>query len=75
VNGYWEFQTRRGVVRITPENDRFLAMFEDEALGWYSTPEQALDDLIAGTCAWPSIGSPAQLGLPDDLRDWNFIRM
>ena len=74
MNGYYEFKTRVGMFRIVTRGGRWLAMFEDESLGPYNTPQQALDDLAGGHSDWPSCGDPSTLGLPDELCDWNFIR-
>ena len=75
MNGHWEFQTRLGTFRIVPRDDgRFDLAFEGEGLGGYYSPEQALEDLIGGSCFWPSIGNPAKLDIPDDLSKWMFVR-
>ena len=70
MRGYWEFRSECGVFRIVPQDDRYMAMmFEDEALGSYWTPQQALDELIRGAC-----GNPARrLAVPDDLSRWDFV--
>ncbi len=73
MNGHWEFHAEPGAFRIVPKDDRYMLMFEAEALDSYGTPQQALDDLIAGTCTWPTMGSPARLELPDDLSEWTFV--
>jgi hypothetical protein len=74
MNGYYEFKTRAGAFRIVPRANLWLAMFEDENLGPYNSPQAALDDLSGGHTDWPSCGDPSELGLPDDLSDWPFIR-
>lgn len=71
----YEFATHAGVFRIAvTANGRWQAMFEDEGLGSYTTPQQALDDLVGGHTFWPSCGDPSRFGLPEELADWSFIR-
>ncbi len=74
MRSYWQFLTPRGAFRILPSGGRYIAAFEDENLGSYVTAEQALDDLIGGSTDWPSVGDPRKFGLPDDLREWDFVR-
>ncbi len=74
MSGQWEFLTPLGAFRIMPRDDgRFDLVFEAEGLGGYYSPEQALEDLVGGSCFWPSIGDPTKLGIPDDLSDWTFV--
>ena len=74
MHGYWQFRTEHGAFRIVPDAARFVAFFESEPLGSYASAEQALEDLVGGSTAWPSIGDPANFGLPDDLSEWEFMR-
>lgn len=63
--------TRVGLFSIVLNHDgRWQALFEGEALGSYSTSQQALDDLASGASLWPSCGDPSQLSLPDEIADW-----
>jgi hypothetical protein len=73
MSGYWTFETPRGRFMIAPQDDRFVVFFDDETLGSYHTAPQALGDLVSGSGAWPSIGNPALLALPDDLSEWDFV--
>lgn len=75
MNGYWQHPTRAGLARIVWLNGYWCAVLGDENLGGYTTPGQALDDLAGGHTYWPSSGiDPSTLGLPDELRDWEFVR-
>lgn len=68
----YTYRTRAGTFRIVQQPDgHWQAMYEDEGLGSYSSPQHALDDLAGGYTFWPSCGDPSQLGLPDELSDWN----
>lgn len=71
-NGYYAHATRVGTFYIVPRNGRWHAMFEDEDLGSYHSPQHALDDLAGGTTYWPSVGNPEKFNLPDELGDWTF---
>jgi hypothetical protein len=76
MRGYWEFQSRRGTFRIVPRQGRFHACYEDESLGSYYSPHQALDDLAGGHTFSPSNGiDSSTCGLPDDLAEWEFVRL
>jgi hypothetical protein len=76
VVGRWTFVTAHGAFHIVPvSGGRFEARFEDEGLGSYFSPEQALDDLVGGHTFSPSSGiDPSEVGLPDQLSDWTFVR-
>jgi hypothetical protein len=75
AQGYWTVDTRRGTFSIRPLHDGWCPFFEDERLGWYHSPASALDDLIGGHTDWPSAGfDPSEIGLPEELSEWNFVR-
>lgn len=75
MSNCYRYFTRAGEFRIVQEQSgRWLAMFEDENIGSYNSPQAALDDLSGGHTDWPSCGDPSEFGLPDDLSDWTFIR-
>lgn len=74
MSGYFVFATKAGRFAIVPSSGRWHAMFEDERLGSYASPQHALDDLAGGHCDWPSCGDPSTFGLPDELSDWTFVR-
>ena len=60
-------------IRLTHDG-RWAAMYEDEDLGHYASPRQALDDLSGGHTFSPSSGiDTADCGLPDDLSEWETI--
>ena len=67
----WFFRSRVGTWRIRAHGGRFVAMWEDESLGSYHTPEAALDDLVGGHTWSPSSGADSsKAGLPDALSEW-----
>lgn len=57
-------------IRLSSQG-RWHVLFEDEDLGSYAQPQQALDDLASGATYWPSCGNPAALRLPDELAAWS----
>jgi len=44
----YSYKTKIGVFYIIHRNGRWLAMYEDENLGSYISPQQAADDLSGG---------------------------
>ncbi|WP_298624611.1 hypothetical protein [uncultured Zoogloea sp.] len=73
---YFEYITAIGPFRITQVDGGWATYFENGQLDWYSTPEQALDDLVSGHGQWPSHGiDPSTLGLPDCLSEWKLLRL
>jgi len=70
---HWSYQTRAGTFRIVFRDRRYLAMFDDEALGSYATPGQGADDLAGGHTFTPSNGiNTASLGIPDNIHEWEY---
>lgn len=75
MNGYWRYKTKWGMFAIVPQGDRFEAMFEDKSLGPYHSAVAALDDLVGGHTFSPSDGlDTSEVGLPDELAEWTFVR-
>lgn len=74
-NGYWKHDTPKGPVQIRRLKDqRFHVFFENENLGPYGTPEQAIDDAAGGHTFSPSSGTDlGSLGLSSDIGDWEWI--
>jgi hypothetical protein len=70
----YTFQTTKGRFAIILRGDRWRAMFEDEDLGPYVTPQQAAADLAGGHTFSASCGDTAVLGIPDDIREWKVSR-
>ncbi|WP_199559138.1 hypothetical protein [Nioella nitratireducens] len=70
---YYQYYTPHGTVSIMPEPEgRWKVMFGDENLGSYHSPEAAADDVSGGHTFSPSNGVDlGQLGIPDDLGDWD----
>lgn len=65
------YKTSAGSFYIAEENGRFLAVYEDESLGGYDTPQWAAEDLAGGHTFSPSSGiDSGTLGIPADLSEW-----
>lgn len=70
----YTFQTCKGLARIdqNPKNKLFYAVFDDESLGSYHSPEQAAAELSAGCTFIPVSGLEiVTLGIPSELGSWN----
>ncbi len=52
---------------------RWALGFETEALDSHLTPEDAAEAVARGHCRWPSVGNPAALGIPCELKRWVVI--
>jgi hypothetical protein len=73
--GFWKHRTKVGTFSIRNTQGRWHALFEDDSLGSYATPDQAVGDPVGGHTFLPSNGvDPSTLGLPDDLAEWEFVR-
>jgi len=72
---YYKYLTRAGEFRIAEmPSGKWQALFEDEGLGSYASPTQALEDLHRGHTFFPSCGDPSKFSLPDALADWTYVR-
>lgn len=69
----WYYKTTKGTVQITHKKDgRYHVIYDDESLGAYTTPQQAVDDASGGHTFMPSNGVDlGEIGLPYDLPDWH----
>lgn len=67
------YQTRIGSFYIAAANDgRFHPYYDDESLGSYDNPQQAVDDLAGGhTFSIAGGVDTAKLGIPYDLGEWD----
>ena len=69
----YTFQTGKGVARIdqNPKNRLFHAIFNEESLGSYPSPEQAAEELSAG-CTFVLVSGIEieTLGTPSELGSW-----
>ena len=69
------FRTRAGCFFIVERSGCWHALFQDENLGSYTTPQQAADDLAGGHTISPSSGvDTASLGISDDISDWELSK-
>lgn len=72
----WYYETRFGIVRIVPYQGRFHIIYDEESLGSYSTPEQAVDDAAGGHTFTPSNGIDLdEFGLPDCIQEWSYSKV
>jgi hypothetical protein len=70
----WAFQTKSGLTEIVPLRvDQFALLFDGEPLENHATPAAAAEAISNGTCSWPSVGDPSELGIPAQLSEWTFI--
>lgn len=72
--GTYAFQTSRGLFYIVYRHGRWHAVFKDESLGSYISPQQAADDLAGGYTTWPTGIDPGRLNISADIGDWTFIQ-
>ena len=70
------WRTRIGTFYVAQSNDgRFHPVYDDESLGSYATAQQAAEDLAGGHTFSISSGiDTADLGIPDEISDWNHVR-
>jgi hypothetical protein len=74
--GFWHHTTKWGTFRIVSREGRFSAIYEEDDLGWYDSPQQAVDDLVGGhTFSTLNDVDTSQCGLPQALEDWSFVRI
>lgn len=76
MKGYWKHPTRIGEALIIwrSASSKWRIEIDGEDLGGYTTPEQALDDLVGGhTFSHSRCVDTSKLGLPDDLSEWEFV--
>ena len=72
---YYEYRLRSGTFRIIQDRAGWQAFFGDEHFdGPYPTAQGLAEDIANGHTAWPSCGDPSQLGVPEDLSDWQPMR-
>lgn len=69
-------KTRLGMFYIGQSpGGRFHPIFDDENLGSYFSPQQAVDDLAGGHTFSPFGGfDTSTLGIPDDVSEWIRIK-
>jgi hypothetical protein len=70
----WVYRTRAGQAQIIPTPKGFALMFDGEALGTYTSPAAAAEELANGTSFWPSAGDPTKMGIPEDISGWERVR-
>jgi hypothetical protein len=73
MNGTFIFATRAGHFMLIQADGKWQAIFEDEVLGSFDTPQRAAELLVSGGTDLPSVGDPAQFGVSANLSDWTFI--
>lgn len=70
----WPTRVGTFAIRLN-RSGRWVAMFEDEKLGEYDSPQRACDDLSMGTTHCPSCGDPSRFNLPDQVDEWKAARL
>lgn len=71
----FSYATKRGTFRITQRADgRWTLWFKDEALENHPSAQSAAEAVADGGCFWPSIGDPSELGIPEDVSEWERSR-
>lgn len=67
----YSWKTSVGTFYISQHEGRFQLLFQDESLGAYISPEQALDDLAGDHTLSAGRGiDTSKLGIPDELAEW-----
>ena len=70
----YRYNTSVGPFYIAEHNGRFHPIFREESLGSYATAQQAAEALAGGHTFSISDGiDPSDLGVPDQLEDWEKI--
>ena len=73
---YYRYKTKCGMFYLKPaEEDGWRAWYEDEDLGWYKTTCLALPDLTGGHTFGASCGDTSRFGIPDNISEWETIRL
>jgi len=65
----YKYKTALGIFYIAVISGRFHPVFDDESLGSYVTPQQAVDDLAGGHTFSPGFDTEG-LGIPAELSEW-----
>lgn len=69
----YSYPTKIGMFYITQLNGRWQAMYEDENLGSYYSPQHAADDLAGGhTFSLSNGADTSKLGIPEDISEWSY---
>jgi hypothetical protein len=71
----YKYESRVGTFSIKLIDSRWHALFEDEDVGSYAEPWQALDDLVGGHTFSASCGDTSKVGLPANLSEWTPVHM
>ena len=70
-NPHYFYESSAGIFFITWNGKYWSIIFDDENLGSYGTPEQALDDLVGGHAFTPSsMVDTSILNIPDEINEW-----
>jgi len=70
---HWIYRTRAGLAQIVPAPHGFAIVFDGEKLEYHASPAAAAQALANGTVFWPSASNPSELGIPDDIDEWERI--
>ena len=72
--GYWKCNTPAGTAYIRLRDGRWQALLQNERLGIYCTPKEALDGLLRDDRPILHGMRPSDLDLPPTLWEWEFVR-
>lgn len=74
MKNLYQYKTRVGTFYIAEHNGFFHPVYKEESLGSYSTAQQAVEDLAGGHAFSLSSGiDPSELGIPDDVSEWQSV--
>ncbi len=72
----WYFKTRHGTVKIVPYQGRYHIIYNEDNLGSYISPQQAIDDAAGGYTSTPTNEVDlGDLGLPADIGEWQYSKV
>jgi hypothetical protein len=71
--GCYRFETKVGWFYLVPRDGGWDACFGEERIGWYGNARLAADDLAGGHTFTPSCGDTSELGISENLGDWEWV--
>ncbi len=66
----WHFNTQVGTIWIIDETDRFYLGINNDALGTYECPEEAVLDVNNHTTGYPDWDARDKMRVPQELSGW-----
>jgi len=72
----FRFGSTEGSFYILPGKDGWDALFGNESLGAFASPQQAADDLARGvSCARLSANCTSMLEIPEEIAEWEIVHI